>query len=91
MRIIEIEALENGAHRNQSTSRDIAVPEGWAVIPDDMELPATFPFVDIAVEDGVVTSMTAGVMPEPAPAPEPEPDIWDELADAIRNGVNGVD
>lgn len=91
MRIIEIEALENGAHRNQSTSRDIAVPEGWAVIPDDMGLPATFPFVDIAVEDGVVTSMTAGVMPEPAPAPEPEPDIWDELADAIRNGVNGVE
>lgn len=91
MRIIEIATLENGGHNNQFCNTAIPVPEGWAVIPDDMELPATFPFIDIAVEDGVVTSMTAGVMPEPAPAPEPEPDIWDELADAIRNGVNGVD
>lgn len=85
MRIIEIEALENGAHRNQSTSRDITVPEGWAVIPDDMELPATFPFVDITVEDGIVTSMTAGVMPPSPPEPEPEPS-----AENILNALLGV-
>ncbi len=63
MRIIEIEALKNGGHRNQSVSLS-KVPEGWAMIPGDMELPSTFPFVDIEVEDGVVVSMTEGVVPE---------------------------
>ncbi len=91
MRIIEINESENGAHRNQTTVGNNAVPEGWAVIPDDIEFPSTFPFVDITVEDGVVTSMTAGVMPPPEPEPEPEGDVWDELAEAIRSGVNEVD
>lgn len=63
MRIIEIVACDNGAHRNQNASLS-KVPEGWAMIPDDMEIPSTFPFVDIEVEDGVVVSMTAGVIPE---------------------------
>lgn len=49
MKIIEIEALSNGAHRNQDGGFDV-IPSGWAVIPDGMELPATFPFVDIGVE-----------------------------------------
>lgn len=58
MQIIEISALKNGAHRNQ-TLHGGALPAGWAVIPDGMELPATFPFVDLAAADGVVTVMTA--------------------------------
>ena len=49
MRIIEIKALSNGAHRNQDGGLDV-IPSGWAVIPDDMELPDTFPFVDIEAE-----------------------------------------
>ena len=64
MKIIEIRALSNGAHWN----RDIdgtELPEGWAVIPEDMEIPKTFPFVDITVDDGMVTSMTPGIVPEP--------------------------
>lgn len=28
--------------------------------------------------------------PEPEPEPEPEPDVWDELASAIREGVNEI-
>ena len=71
MRIIEIAALENGAHRNQAGNIS-NVPEGWAIIPDDMEIPATFPFVNITVEGDTVTSMTEGVVPEPAPEPEVE-------------------
>ena len=78
MKIIEIIALENGAHRNQFGDIGI-VPEGWAVIPEDMEIPNTFPFVDIEVEDGTVVSMKAGVMPEPIPEPEPEPSQMDVL------------
>ena len=66
MRIIEIEALPNGAHSNQSIIHMLEeIPEGWAVIPEDMELPDTFPFVNIVVdeENQIVTSMTAGVKP----------------------------
>lgn len=66
MKIIEITALDNGAHRNQNGGVSV-VPDGWAVIPDDMIIPDTFPFVNITVKDGVVTSMTAGTMPEPEP------------------------
>ena len=64
MRIIEITALDNGAHRNQD-GVFVAIPEGWAVIPSTMAVPATFPFVNITVKNGVVTSMTARTMPEP--------------------------
>lgn len=76
MIIIEIAALENGAHRNQ-TYNDV-LPDGWAMIPEDMEIPDAFPFVNIEVsaneESGemYVTSMTAGVMPELEPEPERE-------------------
>lgn len=71
MRIIEIEAQENGAHRNQKGSFS-AVPEGWAVIPDDMETP-NFPFGEVTArkKKGVktVTKWVAGTIPE---SEEPE-------------------
>lgn len=70
MRIIEIKALDNGAHQNQTYHG--VLPDGWAIIPDDMAIPATFPFVNITVEGDTVTSMTEGVVPEPAPEPEAE-------------------
>lgn len=93
MQIIEITALPNGAHRNQ-TGDFRTIPEGWAVVPEEMEIPETFPFVNIEAEDGVVTSMTAGTVPEPEPEPEPEPGpeyvTYAELAAAIREGVNRV-
>ena len=47
MKIIEIKALENGAHRNQSGINYI--PEGYAQIPDYMPIPDTFPFVNIEI------------------------------------------
>lgn len=72
MRIIEIEPLENGGHRNQTGDIKV-VPEGYAVIPDDMETP-NFPFGEVETEDkdGVitVTKWVAGTIPEtPEPAP----------------------
>ena len=36
MLIIEIECLYNGAHRNQTSSSVIPVPDGWAVIFDSI-------------------------------------------------------
>ena len=75
MKIIKIEPYDNGAHANQTSSATFPVPDGYALIPDDMPIPDTFPFVDIEVEGydpPVVTSMTSGVIPPP---PDPSPAI----------------
>ena len=93
MRIIEIAPLDNGAHRNQSYPG--FVPDGWAVIRDDLET-ENFPFgeVEVAEINGVmtVTKWTPGVMPEPEPTPEPEEEtsVWDELDAAYQEGVNSA-
>lgn len=78
MRIIEIQALDNGAHRNQTTT-STAIPTGWAEIPADVAIPETYPFVDVVVESSKVVSMTAGVVPEPEPEPKPEPTETEQL------------
>lgn len=73
MLIIEINALDNGAHNNQTINGLLSrIPDGWAVVPDGIDVPDTFPFVDIEVEGNKVISMTAGVVPEPEPVPEPD-------------------
>lgn len=68
-RIIEIAALENGGHRNQTIDNE-KMPKGWAVVPDEMETP-NFPFGEIVVEeiDGVPTVIKW----IPIDIPEPEP------------------
>ena len=70
MKIIEVAALSNGAHRNQTIDAAIDIPEGWAVIPDDMET-ENFPFGEVVAEnvDGVmsVAKWIPGEMPEPIP------------------------
>lgn len=48
MRVIEIAPLENGAHRNQSYPG--FVPDGWAVIPENIETP-NFPFGEVEVKE----------------------------------------
>lgn len=87
MRIIKIEPLSNGAFLNQRGNIK-NIPEGWAVVPDDMETP-NFPFGAVEVEeiDGVmtVTKWEAGEIPEPEPMPEPEP-----TAEEILNIILGV-
>lgn len=107
MIILEIAAMENGGHKNQSVSWDeinvlSLLPPGWAYVPKDMPIPDTFPFVNVEAEDGVVTNMTPGVVPPPEPDP-PEPPsgdyatkedveaVYNELANAFREGVNGYE
>ena len=84
MKIIEINTLENGSHRNQTGNFTI-IPEGWAVIPEEMEL-GNFPFGEIVVEEiegtMTVTKWTPGIIPEPVPEPEPEP-TTEELLNII--------
>lgn len=65
MNIIEIKPLGNGAHRNQESDSIYVVPEGWAIIPEDIEIPDTFPFVNIETKNGFVIAMTPGIVPEP--------------------------
>ena len=85
MRIIELEALENGAHRNQTNSTDMPIPEGWAVVPDDMEIPYSFPFVYVEADNGVVISLA------PAPIAPPDPIIIEPTADELINALLGVE
>lgn len=75
--ITRIEAYDNGAHANQSVTPKI-IPEGWAAVPDDMEVPETFPFVSITVDGQTVTGMTAGEVPPPQPEPAPSPAAQDD-------------
>ena len=98
MRIIEIAALSNGAHRNQAPNGLMAVPDGWAVVPDHMDTP-NFPFGEVVVENvnGVMTVVEwiPGVMPEQEPEAEKEQtaqenSVWDELDAAYQEGVDSV-
>ena len=72
MTIIEIKALSNGGHRNQ-TGDFVKIPQGWAVVPDDLKTD-NFPFGEVeATEiDGVmtVTKWTPLDIPETEPTAE---------------------
>lgn len=85
MQMTRILPLENGAHDNQ-TYHGI-LPDGWAVIPDGIEM-ENFPFGDVEVEeqdvDGigvvpVVTKWIPGILPEPEPEPMVEPSEMERL------------
>ena len=81
MRLIEIKALDNGAHNNQTINGVIPVSEGWAIIPDDMFC-ENFPFGEVNVDEStppVVTSWSPLPMPEPEPEPMAEPTDTDVL------------
>lgn len=67
MRLIKIASEENGGHSNQTINGKIPVPDGWAIIPEEMEVPESFPFVGVEAQDGVVTRLTPGVVPEAEP------------------------
>ena len=94
MKIVEIAPLSNGAHRNQIGQFD-NIPNGYAVIPDDMTTD-NFPFGEILVKeiDGVmtVTKWIAGTIPEVEEQETPVSEIEQLRADidyiAIMTGVD---
>lgn len=57
MNLIKIVALLSGTHENRNSPWETTVPDGWAIIPKNITIPKSFPFVDIKVEeiDGVQT------------------------------------
>lgn len=79
MQIVELVSVENGAHRNQKTNFDVDVPDGWAVVSDNLEIPATFPFVKNLVQDesGVVIGW------------EPDQEAYDAAME-ISNPLSGA-
>lgn len=93
MRIVKIEPNSNGSHNNQ-TGRMLHFPEGWAVVPEDLDTP-NFPFGNVTVEniDGVDTVVAWESLPMPEPEPETEHktlSVWDELDAAYQEGVNSI-
>ena len=88
MNMLEIKALDNGAHRNQTYHG--VLPDGWAIIPDGMVC-ESFPFGEVEAEEinGVmtVTKWTPGTIPEPEPEPEVEPEA---TTDEVLNALLGV-
>lgn len=87
MKIIEIKALSNYGHRNQSGEFD-TIPNGWAVVPDDMQT-NNFPFGEIETQeiDGVltVTKWTPCDVPEQEHIPKSI--TIDERVTALENAV----
>lgn len=90
MTIIKIEKNDNGSHNNQTingvTPETFPIPEGYALLPEDVGTPDTlenYPFGDITVEDidgyPTVTSWTPLPIPDPGPEPEPEPSQLDRV------------
>lgn len=73
MRIVEIVALANGAHRNH-TSNGTTVPPGWAIIPAGLDTP-NFPFGNLTVDEQTPPVVLTW---EPLPIPEPEPEVEPE-------------
>ena len=82
MRIVEIQALSNGAHRNQ-TGFSGALPLGWAVIPEGMTL-RNFPFGKVTAAEvaGVMTLVDWSPLPIPNPEPVEDPLTWQDAIEA---------
>lgn len=97
MLIVEIKANELGGHDNNLIHGFLdVIPEGWAVIPDDM-VTENFPFGEVAVKtnNGVPTVIKWIPLPMPEPEPEPTPQPTTEqrvteLEEALDMILSGV-
>ena len=80
MLIIEIAALDNGAHRNQNGSLS-RIPDGWAVVPVEQNTLENFPFGSFETEEinGRVYMKADSWFP--AEIPEPETDISAQISE----------
>ena len=76
--LISTSSNKDGLHSYISVSEEFTFP-GYAKIPEDMEIPSSFPYGDIEVENGVVVKMTPLPVPEPEPEPEPQPTLDDRV------------
>lgn len=90
LNIVEIVAMENGAHRNQSFEFPIAfsdIPDGWALLPPDLPV-ENFPFGEIEVEEVEGVKVVTKWAPLPIPEPEPEPEAAPTEMEQLRADVD---
>ena len=73
MLIIEQAALSNGAHRSQQGD-SLPLPDGYLTVPPELEEEAWgyLPFLLLTVENGAITAVAQGEIPEPEEKPEGE-------------------
>lgn len=55
MWIVKLETNPNGSHDDHRADHITTIPEGWAMIPDDFQLPASYPFGEITAEEVTYT------------------------------------
>ena len=93
---IQINANTDGSHDYQIGG---ALENGWAVVPSDMQIPDSFPYVDIIVETVTIPSIDGGaditrqevVSMTPGEIPEEVQQDLAPGADAVLNTLLGVD
>ena len=79
MILVSILPVDAHGKHNTITGNNLMIYPGYALIPNGMALPASFPYVDIEVRDKVVTKMTPLPVPDPTPEPTPEPTQLDRI------------
>ena len=85
MLYITVDSTENGAHGYIECNYATKSPH-YALVPPSIQIPPSFPYVDIDVKNGIVTKMVARTVPyipEPEPQPEPEPEPQPTLDDRV--------
>ena len=94
MLYIKLTPLSNGAHDNQRADQPLAMHEGWAAVPPELEEEAWgyLPFIALTVENGQIVAVAQGTVPDPEPVPAPAPTETERLrADvdflAVMQGV----
>lgn len=75
--IIKIQENKNGSHENQK-SIPAKLPVGWAYVPENINIPASFPFVNLKTNGNIVIKMTERQAPEPEPLPS-EPTLEERM------------
>lgn len=92
MTIIEIQVRPDGGHGLQSQSgRESCWLDGWITVPPELEETAwgCKGYCTLDIQDGVLTGITPGEVPEPEPPEEPDPGQDQELA-ALRADVDAL-
>ena len=69
---------EHGKH-SYITGNNLMTYPGYVRVPDSMDIPASFPYVDVEIRDKVVTRMMPLPVPEPTPEPTPAPTQLDRI------------
>lgn len=98
MLLVSKEKLSDGSRQGVNTYTPLRqIPAGFIEVPAGLaeEAWSYLPYLEITIEDGKVTAVAQGEIPEfPEPEKPEEPaeelSVWDELDAAYREGVNSI-